>query len=48
MDYLYNYRSLEMFRGKEHITDKIFVAIAWLMALGLIFLVFKKIKLLFH
>jgi len=37
-----------MFRGKEHITDKIFVAIAWLTALGLIFLVFEKFKLLSH
>jgi hypothetical protein len=37
-----------MFRGKDHITDKIFVAIAWLMALGMLFLVFEKLKLLSH
>jgi hypothetical protein len=37
-----------MFRGKNHISDKIFVAIAWLMALVLMFLVFEKFKLLLH
>jgi hypothetical protein len=37
-----------MFRDKDHLTDKLFVAFAWLMALALIYLVFEKIKWLSH
>jgi hypothetical protein len=37
-----------MFRGKDHISDKIFIAIVWLMVLGLMFLGFEKFKLLLH
>jgi hypothetical protein len=43
-----NFSSLKMFQGKEHITDKIFVAVAWLTALGLVFLVFEKFKIFSH
>jgi hypothetical protein len=41
-------RCPDMFRDKDHITDKLFVALAWLMALSLMFLVFEKIKWLLH
>ena len=37
-----------MFGNKHHITDKLFVALAWLMALALVFLVFEKFKWLTH
>lgn len=37
-----------MFRDKDHLTDKLFVALAWLMALSLMLLVFEKIKWLLH
>jgi len=44
----FSQRFLNMFRGKDHITDKLFIALAWLMALALVFLVFEKIKWLSH
>jgi hypothetical protein len=44
----FSQRFLDMFRGKDHITDKLFVALAWVMALALVFLVFEKIKWLSH
>jgi hypothetical protein len=39
---------LIVFHRKNHISDKVLIVIAWLMALGLMFLVFEKFKLMFH
>ncbi len=34
--------------GKNHITDKVIIVIAWLMALVFAFLVYQKFSLMFH
>jgi hypothetical protein len=37
-----------MDRGKDHISDKLFIALMWLMVLALLYLVYEKFRLLSH
>jgi hypothetical protein len=37
-----------MDRGNNHTSDKLIVALIWLMAVAFAFLVFEKFRLLFH
>ena len=37
-----------MYRRKTNIMDVLFVVFAWLVALALVYLVYSKIKLLYH
>jgi len=37
-----------MYRGKDHISDKLAIVFIWLVALAFLYLVFEKFTLLFH